>query len=356
MHSKAEGATIRRTGGRLSRTLPFALAVLLVVTIWAAPASAQDAAPVFTNDHVTIIIQQDGQPVEAGVATTQPGSQNDKDEPPAAAKKEGFLTGIGKGIIKHLPKAIGLVAMLAATWVISGWIGRLTTRSLGKAKIEKTLAGFLGNVARWALLVLGVIASVSTVGVEATSFVAVLGTAGLAIGLALQGSLSNLAAGVMLLIFRPFKVGDAVVVGGQLGKVAEIELFNTMVDTFDNRRIVLPNKNVFGETIENLTFHDTRRVDIAVGVEYSADMDKTREVLTEAAANVPGRLDNPAPQIILLKLGDSSVDWQVRVWANTDDYWVVWDAATKVVKASLDKAGLGIPFPQMDVHLDPPAS
>jgi len=330
------------------------LVVLLVVTALPGSARAQEAGEtVLSNDHVTIIIQQDGQPPEGEDAATPPPGKDSKKQ---AGGGEGILATVGSLLMKYLPPVVGALALLIASWVISGWVGRLACRSLVKAKVEQTLAGFLGNVIRWGLLVLGLITCLSVFKVQTTSFAAVIGAAGLAIGLALQGSLANLAAGVMLLIFRPFKVGDAVVIGGQLGKVADIELFNTMIDTFDNRRIVLPNKNVFGETIENLTFHDTRRVDIAVGVEYSADLDKTREVLTEAAANVPGRLDNPAPQIILLSLGDSSVDWQVRVWANTDDYWVVWDAATKVVKASLDKAGLGIPFPQMDVHLDPPAS
>jgi len=255
-------------------------------------------------------------------------------------------------LITYLPPIAGAVVFLLAAWIISGWLGRLARRALERAKVDVTLRSFLASLVRWGLLILAVIACLGVFGVETTSFAAVVGAAGLAIGLAFQGSLSNLAAGVMMLIFRPLKVGDVVKVGGHVGKVAAIDLFTTLVDTPDNRRIVFPNGSVFGSTIENITFHPTRRVDVSVGVEYGGDLDRTREVLTQAANAVPGRLDDPPPQVILLNLGDSSVDWQVRVWCETDAYWDVLDAATRQVKVELDKAGLGIPFPQMDVHMD----
>ena len=261
---------------------------------------------------------------------------------------------IGELIMRYVPSLVGVLVLLIVAYIVSGWIGKLVSKALEKAKIEKTLCAFLGSIARWALMVMAIIACLGVFGVETTSFAAVIGASALAIGLAFQGSLSNLAAGIMLMIFRPFKAGDAAVVCGHLGKIEHIDLFNTHMDTFDNRRIILPNSGVFGSTIENITFHPTRRVDIAVGVEYSADITATREALTRAATAVPGRLDDPEPQIILLSLGNSSVDWQVRVWCNTADYWVVWDAATKCVKETLDEAGLGIPFPQMDVHMDAP--
>ncbi len=261
---------------------------------------------------------------------------------------------IWQGIVEYAPPIIGVVLLLVVAYVASGWVGRLVGRLLSKAKVEQTLCRFFGSMARWALMVLALIACLGVFGVETTSFAAVLGAATLAIGLGFQGSLSNLAAGVMLLIFRPFKVGDVVQVSGELGKVAELGLFSTEMDTFDNRRIILPNSGIFGSTVVNFTHHATRRVDIPVGVEYPADLDRTREVLTAAAAGVPKRLEDPPPQIILLKLGNSSVDWQVRVWVKTEDYWDVVDAGTRAVKMALDEAGLGIPFPQMDVHLDAP--
>ena len=259
-------------------------------------------------------------------------------------------------VVEYAPKLVGALVFIIVAYLLSGWIGRLVARALGRAKVEKTLSDFFGSLTRWAIFVMAAIACVTSVlGVRMTSFAAVIGASALAIGLALQGSLSSLAAGVMLLIFRPFKAGDVVSVGGHLGKIDSVDLFNTQIDTLDNRRIIVPNASVFGSTIENVTFHPTRRVDIAVGVEYSADIDETRQALTQAAGVVPGRLDDPPPQVILLNLGNSSVDWQVRVWTNTEDYWVVWDAATKAVKEALGEAGIGIPFPQMDVHLDPPA-
>jgi len=259
-------------------------------------------------------------------------------------------------LLTYGPQIVGALVFTIVAYVVSGWIGRMAKRGLLKAKIEVTLADFLGSMARWGLFVLALIACLGVFGVETASFAAVLAGAGLAIGLAVQGTLSNLAAGVMLMVFRPFKIDQIVSISGHVGKVAEITLFTTNLDTPDNRRIIIPNSAVFGSTIENLTYHPIRRVDISVGVEYPADTEQTRQVLTEAAKNVPGCIEDPAPQIILLNLGDSSVDWQVRVWTNTDDYWDVVDAATQCVKVALDEAGMGIPFPQIDVHLDSPES
>ncbi len=258
---------------------------------------------------------------------------------------------VGELVVKYVPPVIGVALFLIAAYVVAAWVGRATRRALRKAKVEQTLCGFFGSLAKWALLVLALIACLGVFGVQTTSFAAVIGASALAIGLAFQGSLSNLAAGVMLLVFRPFKAGDFVSVGGQAGTIQEIGLFTTKMDTPDNRRIILPNGGVFGATIENITHHPTRRVDVSVRVAYDADLDRTREVLTQAAAAVPGRLEEPPPQIILLSLGDSSVDWQVRVWAETAEYWNVRDATTRSVKMALDQAGLAIPFPQVDVHM-----
>ena len=249
-------------------------------------------------------------------------------------------------------RAVGALALFFVAWLLAGWLSRLASRGLTRAKAEETLATFLAKLVRWAVLILAVLTCLTVFGVQVTTFAAVIGAAGLAIGLAFQGSLSNFSSGVMLLVFRPFKVGDVVNIGGELGKVCEIELFTTALDTPDNRRIILPNSSVFGATIENITFHDIRRVDVPVGVSYSADIDRTREVLTQAALSVPGRIQEPEIQILLLELGASSVDWVVRVWCQTDDYWDVRDATVRSVKMALDDAGISIPFPQMDVHLN----
>jgi small conductance mechanosensitive channel len=246
--------------------------------------------------------------------------------------------------------AIGVIVVLLAAWVIAAWVQTLITRSLQKAKFDETLTKFFAKTAKILVLIIAILACLNYFDFETTSFAALLAAAGFAVGLAFQGTLSNFSSGIMLLVFRPFKVGDVVSVAGELGKVHEIELFTTTLDTFDNRRIILPNGAIFGTTIENVTYHPKRRVDVSVGVAYDADLDRTREVLQEAAKNVPGRLEDEDIQVVLLELGDSSVNWQVRVWAPSADYFPVKDATTRAVKMALDQAGITIPFPQLDVH------
>lgn len=245
-----------------------------------------------------------------------------------------------------------IILFLALT--VAGWVSATVRGSLNRLKFDATLSKFLAKLAWWGVVAIAAISCLSYFGVETTSFAALLGAAGFAIGLAFQGTLSNFAAGAMLLIFRPFKVGDVVNVGDQLGTIDEIELFTTTLDTFDNRRIILPNSAVFGSTIENITYHPIRRVDVAVGAAYDADIDRTRATLETAAAETPGALDSPEPAIILSELGASSVDWSVRVWAPTSDYLAVKQALIRAVKIQMDREKIGIPFPQMDVHLQTP--
>lgn len=249
------------------------------------------------------------------------------------------------------PVALAIVLIIAVIFV-AGWIKRLTLKACRKADVEETLARFLSNMVRYLVLFAGGIAILGTLGIETTSFAAVLAAAGFAIGMALSGMLGNVAAGVMLLFFRPFKVGDVVNAAGVTGKITEIGLFTTAFDTPDNRRIIVPNGSVFGGTIENISFHDTRRVAVSVGTDYGADIDKTREILLAAAKATPNILQDPEPAAVLTGLGGSSIDWSVRVWVNASDFWGVTDQLTRDVKVALDNAGIGIPFPQMDVHLD----
>ncbi|MEM6798224.1 MAG: mechanosensitive ion channel domain-containing protein [Planctomycetota bacterium] len=246
--------------------------------------------------------------------------------------------------------ALALIILVIA-WTLAGWAGSLVDSSLRRLKFDVTLTKFLSRLTRWLVLLLAGLMCLSYFGVETTSFAAVIGAAGLAVGLAFQGTLSNFAAGAMLLLFRPFKVGDAVNVAGQLGIVDEISVFTTTMDTFDNRRIIIPNGEVFGAVIENITHHPIRRVDGDVGVGYAADIDRTRAVLDEVAAAVPGTVSDKEPAVILLGLGASSVDWSVRVWAPTGDYLTVKQALLREIKVRLDAAGIEIPFPQMDVHV-----
>lgn len=255
-------------------------------------------------------------------------------------------------IASYAVKVVGVLVLFFVSFRVAAWARRVVTRKAEHARVETTLAQFFGAAARWLVLLLSFVAILGVFDVPVTSFAAVIGGAALAIGLAFQGSLSNIASGVMLLVFRPFAVGDVISVGGITAKVAEIELFSTTMDTPDNRRMILPNSSVFGSTIENVTYHPVRRVDVNVGVEYSAPIDQTRDVLTEAAAAIPGQDEEHELQVMLVDLGDSSVNWQVRVWAPTAEYWAMKEAVTRAVKLALDEAGIGIPFPQMDVHLD----
>ena len=250
-----------------------------------------------------------------------------------------------------LPLLFGIIILIAA-YLFAGIANRTVRKSMIKAKVDETLSRFFGKMARYAVLIVGVIIAMGQIGIEVAAFAAILASVGFAVGMALSGTLGHFASGVMLLIFRPFKVGDVVSAGGVTGKIFEIELFTTAVDTPDNRRIIVPNGEIYGSTIENVTFHGTRRVDVAVGVDYSADIDKTREVLNAAAQSVEGILTEPAHAIVLGDLGDSAVNWTVRVWAKTADYWAIKEATTRAVKQHLDDAGIGIPFPQMDVHLN----
>ncbi len=248
-------------------------------------------------------------------------------------------------------KIVVALVVLLIGWIAAGWLGSLLRGALTRAKVDETLVRFLAKLARWLVMVLVILTCLGLFGVETTSFAAVIGSAGIAIGLALQGTLGNFAAGIMLLMLRPFKVGDVITVAGQTGTVYEIELFSTSLDSLDNRRFIIPNSQIFGSTIENITYHPRRRAEVAVGVSYSADIDATRAILTQVANNVPGGLSDPAPSVWLNDLGASSVNWFVRVWANGSEFGDVKQALTRAVKMALDEAKIEIPFPQMDVNV-----
>jgi small conductance mechanosensitive channel len=251
---------------------------------------------------------------------------------------------------------LGVFLVLFIAWLVARWLSRLTTRGLTRAGVDLTLVRFFAKLVKWSILLFAILACLGQYGFETTSFAAVLAATGFAIGLAFQGSLSNFSAGIMLLVFRPFKVGDVVSVAGTTGKVFEIELFTTAIDTFDNRRFIVPNSEIFGATIENTSYHCTRRVDVNVGASYDADIDATRAALHNAIESLENVLVEPEPAVYLKELGGSSVDWVVRVWVNTSEYWPTKEALTRAVKMKMDDAGIGIPYPQMDVHLFTPES
>lgn len=244
-----------------------------------------------------------------------------------------------------------VLIILFIAWTVAGWVGSMIDTSLRRMKFDVTLTKFIARLGRWMVLLLAGLMCLSYFGIETTSFAAVIGAAGLAVGLAFQGTLSNFAAGAMLLLFRPFRVGDAVEVAGEIGVIDEISIFTTSMDTFDNKRIIIPNSEIFGSVIENITFHNIRRVDGAVGVCYDADIDHTRQILENVTQSVPGTVNDRDPAVVLLELGGSSVDWSVRVWAPTSDYATVKQALLREIKMQLDAAGIEIPFPQMDLHV-----
>ncbi|HMB59061.1 MAG TPA: mechanosensitive ion channel domain-containing protein [Xanthomonadales bacterium] len=240
-------------------------------------------------------------------------------------------------------------------YIVGKWIARLITKSLNKLmnvrNVDPTLVAFLGNLVYAILLVAVILASLDTLGLPITSLIAVVGAAGLAVGLAMKDSLSNFAAGVMLVLFRPFSRGDFVEVAGVSGKVEEVRIFNTTLATPDNKQVILPNGQITAEPITNYTAKDTRRVDMVFGVGYDDDLKVAREVLTRVCSDHPKVLEEPELNIFVLSLGDSSVNFAVRPWAKTEDYWAVWGDVLEQGKVELEAAGCSIPFPQTDVHL-----
>ena len=214
--------------------------------------------------------------------------------------------------------------------------------------LDKALDALQNHAGLKGLLLISV---ASMVGIATTSFVAVLGAAGLAIGLALQGSLSNFAGGVLILIFKPFKVGDLIEGGGHLGVVKEIQIFNTILTTADNRRVIIPNGVLSNNSLININVEPTRRVDFVFGIGYGDDIKKTKEILQRLADADSRVLKDPAPTIVLSELADSSVNFTVRLWVNTADYWGVYFDTHEAVKVAFDAEGISIPFPQQDVHM-----
>jgi small conductance mechanosensitive channel len=232
---------------------------------------------------------------------------------------------------------------------------RLVTRALRKVMnardVDPTLVSFISNLVNMILMVIVAIAAIGALGVQTTSFIAILGAAGLAVGLALQGSLSNFASGVLIIIFRPYKVGDWVEAAGISGTVEEVQILTTILKTGDNKKVIVPNSQIMGSIITNYSANDTRRVDMVFGVSYSDDLDKVRSVLEELIAADDRILDEPAPTIAVSELADSSVNFVVRPWVKTSDYWGVFFDLTEAVKKRFDKEGISIPFPQQEIHL-----
>lgn len=247
------------------------------------------------------------------------------------------------------------VLLAIVTLIVGAWVIKLMMKTLNKVmtkrNVDESLRGFLGGVIRFALWIMLVISVIQTLGVETTSFVAVVGAAGLAIGLALQGSLANFAGGVLILLFKPFKVGDVIDAEGEIGTVHKIDVLHTTVHTLTNKEVIMPNGKVANNTVVNIGRQPKRRVDFAVGISYEASVKEARQVILDTLAK-DERVDNdPAPVVKLSNLGDSSLDLVVRCWTDTANYWDVYFDNLEAIKEALDEANISIPFPQRDVHI-----
>ena len=248
-------------------------------------------------------------------------------------------------------RVVGALAVLIVGRGIAAWARRAMRRGLERAQIDVSLIPFLSSLTYYVLLAVVIIIVLNLFGIETTSLIAVLGAAGLAVGLAMQGTLSNVAAGVMLLMFRPFRLGDYVEVAGSAGTVAEIGLFSTVLNTIDNTQITAPNSAVFGQTIHNYTANATRRNDMVIGISYSDDIGRAIDTIMKVLGADDRVLREPAPVVAVSALGESSVDLVVRPWCRREDYWDLRFALLRGIKEGLDAAGVSIPFPQRDVHL-----
>jgi len=247
--------------------------------------------------------------------------------------------------------ALALVIFYVGRMVVSMLVN-VANKFMRNRDMDDILVKFLCSIMRWVLLLFVVIAALSQLGIDTTSLIALLGAAGLAIGLSLQSSLSNFASGVMLIVFRPFTKGDFVEVAGTSGSVDNISIFTTTLTTPDNKEVIVPNGAVLGNNITNYSARPTRRVDMVFGIGYDDDIKKAKELLEQIVAADERILADPAPVVALGELADSSVNFLVRPWVNAADYWgVLWDT-TEAVKLKFDEAGISIPYPQMDVHLD----
>jgi len=247
----------------------------------------------------------------------------------------------------------------AITALVIFYVGRIVARFVAKGirkamqsqKVDKILESFVSNLAYWAMMMFVIIATINQIGVQTTSLIAIMGAAGLAIGLSLQGSLANFAAGVLIVMFRPYRVGDFVEAAGISGTVVQVQILTTVLKTGDNKQIVVPNGQIMGSIITNYSANDTRRVDLTIGVSYDDDIDKVRSTLQDLIDADERILKDPACLIAVSELADSSVNFTVRIWVNSSDYSAVKYGLTEAIKKRFDKEGISFPYPQRDVHL-----
>jgi small conductance mechanosensitive channel len=268
------------------------------------------------------------------------------------SKAEQWLTNNSDLLVQYGVNIISAILILFIGNIVVKAVANSVSKLLHKKKMDKAVVEFIHGIVRYTLFVIVLIAALSRIGVQTASVVAVIGAAGLAIGLALQGSLSNFAAGVLIVGFRPFKSGDYVEIGGVAGSVDSIQIFQTILTTPDNKMVVVPNASVIGSPITNYSRHSTRRIDHVIGVSYGADLKKTQEVIRRTLEADERVLKEPGITVGVVALADSSVNFVVRPWVRTEQYWDVYFDTLQAIKEALDAEGIEIPFPQMDVHLN----
>lgn len=259
-------------------------------------------------------------------------------------------TVIGWATLYGVKLVVALLIFVIGKWVAKK-LGSVTEKMMTSREVDAALVNFISSMVYYTLMIFVVIAALGQIGIQTASFVAIVGAAGLAIGLAMQGSLSNFAAGVLIIIFKPFKIGDFVEMAGVAGVIENIMVFTTEMKTGDNKKVIVPNSSVLGGVITNYSANDTRRVDLVMGIGYSDDIDKARQVLEELINADERILKDPAPLVAVSELADSSVNFVVRPWVKSADYWGVYFGLTEAVKKRFDKEGISIPYPQQDVHL-----
>ncbi len=254
-------------------------------------------------------------------------------------------------VAEYSLKVVAAITILVIGRVVAGWLKRLIHGMMDRRSVDPTVTGFVTSLAYIGMMAFVVLATLGQLGIQTTSFIAILGAAGLAIGLALQGSLSNFAAGFLMIVFRPFKVGDFIEGAGVSGYVEKIEMFTTTLYTGDNKIIIVPNAKLANDNIVNYSARETRRVDLAVGVAYDADIVHVKRVLEEILRDDDRVLDDPASLIVVGELADSSVNFVVRAWVKSSNYWGVYFDVTEKIKLHFDQEGIGIPYPTRDIHV-----
>jgi small conductance mechanosensitive channel len=262
-----------------------------------------------------------------------------------------LLESAGPMIMEYSLKVVGSLLVLILGFWIAKQVKKLLSKMMGKNKADPVLITFVAALAHVVLKIFVILAALEVLDIKTTSLIAMLGAAGLAVGLALQGSLSNFAAGVLMIIFKPFTLGDLVTANTVTGTVREISILTTTIDTFDNKKMIVPNSKVRSDNITNHTAYNTRRVDLEAGISYSDDIDRARAAIKAALAEIPEVLGDPAPDILVSAMADSSVNFAVRPWCRPADYFAVKFGVTEAIKKRFDQEDITIPFPQRDVHL-----